>query len=95
MASIRPNKEEIYRVRLTIGWDSLEYPGIISTERGFLITSKIQLNSVISSPNAKYLTTNIKDYYYGTPLTRYEYLRFVLKDISKEIVQQYELRKIV
>jgi hypothetical protein len=94
VASIRPHKEEMYRVRLTAGGDRLEYPGVTSTETVSLITTKIHLNSVISTPGAKYLTADIKDYYYGTPLSRYEYLRIALKDIPDEIVHQYELQKI-
>ena len=40
------------------------------------------------------MTINIKDCYYGTPLTRYEYLRVQIKSIPEEIIRQYILRKI-
>ena len=86
VASIHPYKEEMYRIRLTAGGDRLEYPGI---------TTKIHLNSVISTPGAKCLTVDVKYYYYSTPLSRYEYLRIALKDIPEEIVHQYKLQNII
>ena len=94
VASIRPNKSEIHRVRLTAGGNRLDYPGITSTDTVSLTTTKVHLNSVLSTKNAKYMTIDIKDYYYGTPLTRYEYLRVKLKSIPEEIIRQYNLRKI-
>ena len=95
VCSIRPNKSEIYRTRLTAGGDRLEYPGITATDTVSLCTVKTHLNSVISTPNAKYLIADIKDFYYGTPLTRYEYLRMHIKSILEEIIRQYNLLKIV
>ena len=95
MCSIRPNKSEIYRTRLTAGGDRLEYPGITSTDTVSLCTAKIHINSVISAPNGKYLVADIKDFYYGTPLTRYEYLRMHIKLVPEEIIRQYNLLKIV
>jgi hypothetical protein len=40
---------------------------------------------------AQFITADIKDFYYGTPLERYEYVRMALADIPDEIVQQYNL----
>ena len=88
VASIRPNKAEIYQVRLTAGGDRLDYPGITATETVSLITTKVHLNSVISTPHAKYFTIDIKDFYCGTLLTRYEYLRVHLNIFPTEIIEQ-------
>ena len=85
VATIRPNKAEVNRVRLTAGGDKLEYPGVIATDTTSLTTAKIHLNSVISTPNARYITADIKEFYYGTPLSRYEYIRARLYSIPKEI----------
>ena len=41
---------------------------------------------------ARFITADIKDFYYGTPLQRYEYVRMDLADIPNEIVSQYNLR---
>ena len=92
VASIRPKKIEKHRVRLTAGGDRLEYTGLTATDTVSLSTTKIHLNSVLSTPNAKYLTTDIKDFYYGTPLLTYEYLKTSIKSIPEEIVIQYDLK---
>ena len=90
VASIRPNKSEKNRVRLTAGGDRLDYPGVTSTDVASLTTTKIHLNSVISTPTAKYMTADIKDFYYGTPLERFEYLRVPLTLVPDEIIDQYK-----
>ena len=94
VASIRPKKVEKHRVRLTAGGDRLDYPGITATDTVSLSTTEIHLNSVLSTPKAKYLTTDIKDFYYGTPLLTYEYLKTSIKSIPEEIVIQYDLKKL-
>ena len=88
VASMRPNKAEIHRVRVTAGGDRLPYPGVTSTDTASLTTTKCLLNSVISTPNAKFMTADIKDFYYGTPLPRFEYVRMALADIPSEIIAQ-------
>ena len=90
VVSTRPNKAEIHRVRLTTGGDRLEYPALTATDTVSHTTTKIHLHSVIFTPNAKYLTTDIKDYDYGTPVPRYEYLRISIKIILKEIIRQHK-----
>ena len=38
------------------------------------------------------MSVEIKDYYYGTILSAFEYMRMVLKDIPDEIIVQYNLK---
>ena len=83
VATIRPNKAEVNRVQLTAGGDRLEYPGITSTDTTSLTTVKVHLNSVISTPGARYVTSDISNFYYGTPLSRFEYLREQLESIPQ------------
>ena len=40
------------------------------------------------------MTMDIRNYYLGTPLDRYEYMRFHLDNIPDEIKQQYNLQQI-
>ena len=82
VASIRSNKAEIYRVRLTPGRDRLDYPGITATETVSLTTIIVHLNSVIFTQHAKICTVDIKYFYYGTRFTRYEYLCVHISMIS-------------
>ena len=39
--------------------------------------------------NAKFISVNIKDYYYGTVMKGFEYMQMALCDIPDEIVEQY------
>ena len=46
----RPNKENPIRVHGTVGGNLINYPGDVSTKSARLITAKILLNSIISTP---------------------------------------------
>ena len=45
------------------------------------------LNSVIFTDKARFGTIDIKDFYYGTPLSDYEYMRLPITIIPNEIIQ--------
>eukprot|EP00804_Cyclotella_cryptica_P024442 CCRYP_019261-RA/>CCRYP_019261-RA protein AED:0.29 eAED:0.18 QI:0/0/0/1/0.33/0.25/4/0/786 len=47
---------------------------------------------IISTPNARYLTADLKLFYLTAPLDRYEYMRIPLKLIPTHIIEQYNLR---
>ncbi|KAL7483088.1 hypothetical protein ACHAW6_013638 [Cyclotella cf. meneghiniana] len=57
-----------------------------------MVTSKILWNSIISTPNARYLTADLKLFYLTAPLNRYEYMRIPLQIIPTHIIDQYDLR---
>jgi hypothetical protein len=63
VATIRPQKAEPHRTRLTVGGDRLDYPGAVSTPTAKLTTAKCLLNSLISTPDARFMVTDIKDFY--------------------------------
>jgi hypothetical protein len=88
----RPQKEDPNRVRITVGGNLIAYPGELTTRTADLVTSKILWNSVISTPNARYLTADLKLFYLTAPLDRYEYMRIPLKIIPDHIIEQYDLR---
>ena len=48
----RENKEEKKRVRLTVGGDRINYPDEVATPTADLLTVKLMINSVISTPHA-------------------------------------------
>ena len=50
------------------------------------------LNLVISTPEARFMTMDIKDFYLGTPLKCYEYIRLQYDIVPKEIIEQYHLQ---
>ena len=65
---LRPQKEEINRTRLTVGGNLIDYPGDVSTPTADTTTAKIIINSTISTPGAKFMCGDIKNFYLGTPM---------------------------
>ncbi len=91
----KPNKAESKRVRCTVGGDRISYSGKVSTPTADLTTIKCLLNSVVSTPDAKFMTIDISDFYLGTPLPDPEYMRIPVKFIPQVIMDQYELAGLV
>ena len=91
VASIRPTKAEVNCVRVTVGGDRLDFPGATTTHCAGLTNIKCLLNSTISTPGARFMTLDIKDFYYGTAMARYKYMKLALACILDEIIEQYSL----
>ena len=91
VASIIPTKSEVNRVLVTMGRDRLDFPGAATTHCVILTTTKFLLNSTISTPCACSMTLDIKYFYYGTVMARYEYMKLALDCIPDEIIEQYSL----
>lgn len=91
----KPNKANIYRIRLTVGGDRIIYEGIVSTKTADLTCTKIIINSVLSTDGARYMTVDIKDFYLKTPMATYEYMRIAVRDIPATIMEQYNLHDLV
>jgi hypothetical protein len=53
---------------------------------------ELLLNSIISTPNAKFMTIDIKDFYLKTPMVRYEYFRMKLELFPEDIIKEYDLK---
>jgi hypothetical protein len=95
VASIRPQKAEPKRIRFTVGGNLVQYPGKVSTPTADITTAKILFNSVLSTPAAKFMCIDIKDFYLGTPMARYEYMRIPVPDIPPTILAQYQLAPLI
>jgi hypothetical protein len=93
-ATLRPNKSEVHRVRNCAGGDRLDFPGPTATQCASLVTTKILINSTISTPNARFSAFDIKNFYYGTPMARYEYIKIHISKIPDEFVQEYNLHSL-
>ena len=91
----RPNKTETHRTRLTAGGDRINYPDDVGTPTADMTLFKIHANSIISTPKAKCIMVDIKDFYLNTPMTRPEYMRIKLSDIPEEIIDEYNVRELV
>ena len=68
VASIKPTNAEVNRVRVTMGRDCLDFPSATTTHCASLTTTKCLLNSTISTPGARFMTLDIKDFFYGTAM---------------------------
>ncbi len=90
--SIRPEKvDKPNRTRLVAGGDRVHYPFDAGTPTVNLLTIKLLINSIILTPGAKKITKNIKNFYTCTPMTRYEYMRLKLSDMSEDVIKHYRL----
>jgi len=76
------------------GGDRVHSPEDASTPTADLLTIKLLLNSIISTPNAKFTTMDIKDFYLNTPMARYEYMRLQLADMPEDVIVHYRLNEI-
>jgi hypothetical protein len=90
-----PHKTEKKRVRLTVGVNLIHYPDKVSTPSADLTTVNILLNSVISTPRARFATFDLKDFYLGTPMLQKEYMRIAITSIPQSIIDQYHLLDLV
>jgi len=95
VVDFRPNKSEPNRTRLTVGGDRIDYPGVVRTDTADMMTAKLLLNSVVSTPRARCCILDVKDFYLNNKLPRYEFMRIAYKLIPDEIKKQYNLHKIV
>jgi hypothetical protein len=89
------NKTEKERVRLIVRGDRLDYTGKVVTSTADITTFKILINSTLSTEDVEMMVMDIKKYYVGTPLPRYEYMRLHLSIIPDEIITKYNLRAIL
>jgi len=91
----RPLKDEPYRVRLIVGGDRLFYEADTGAPTASLLELKILLNSVISTPGARFPSIDIKDFFLCTPISTYEYIKIPFRWMPEEIRSQYNLYSLV
>jgi hypothetical protein len=87
----KPHKKEKERVRLTVGGDRLDYSGDVATSTADITTFKILINSTLSTADAAMMMMDIKNYYLGTTLPRFEYMKMLLSRFPEDIVDKYNL----
>ncbi len=92
---IRPEKtDEPNQTRLVAGGDRVHYPFNAGTPTANLLTIKLLINSVISTPGARFFTMDITNFYLCTPMMRYKYMRLKLSDMPDNIIVHYHLHDI-
>jgi hypothetical protein len=75
-----------------VGGGRLDYSGDVATSTADITTFKILINITLSTRDAAMMIMDIKNYYLGTPLPRYEYMRMLLSRFLEEIVKKYNLK---
>ena len=60
--NIRPQKEDSYRIRFTIGGDRLDYPGPTATETAEIQTANLLFNRTISTKGRRFMCIGLKDF---------------------------------
>ena len=91
VTNYQPEKDNLYRIRLTVGDNRITYPGDCGTPTADTLTTKVLLNSVISTKGACFRTIDIKDFYLNTPMVRPEYMQLKVSDIPAHIIALYKL----
>jgi hypothetical protein len=74
-----------------MGGDRVHYPGDAGTPTADLLTVKLLINSTIRTPNAKYMTMDIKDFYLNTPMAQYEYMQLQIANMPDNVIKHYHL----
>lgn len=74
-----------------MGGNLIDYPGDKITTTADIITAKILFNSILSTKDTRFLGLDISNFYLKTPMSRYEYMKLLIKIIPKDIIQQYNL----
>jgi hypothetical protein len=87
----KPHKQENERARLTVGGDRLDYSGDVATSTADITTFKILINSNLSTKEAAMMMMDIRNYYLGTPLPRFEYMKMLISRFHEEIIKKYNL----
>ena len=78
-----------------MGGNLIDYPGDTSMETTNLLLAKLLMNSVISTPNAKFMSIDIKNFHLNTPMSQPEYMKLPINLIPQEIIDQCNLMPLV
>jgi Reverse transcriptase (RNA-dependent DNA polymerase) len=95
VCELKPQKVEKTRTRLTLGGNLIDYPGDVSTRTADMDTIKIVLNSTVSTPDARFCSMDITNFYLNTKMDRPEYVRIPIALIPEEVINDYKLRELV
>jgi hypothetical protein len=89
---VRPEKiKEPNQTRLAVGGNRVHSLGNTGTPTTNLLTVKPLINSTISTPNAKYMTMDVKVFYLNTPMARYKYMQLQIANMPNDFIKHYQL----
>jgi hypothetical protein len=83
-----------FRIQGTYGGNLSDYTGEVSALTASIATVKTLLQSTISTPNAKFISLDIKDFYPQHKLDTMEYMRIRRDQIPDDIIDEYNLHSL-
>ena len=72
VVDFRPQKDDPNRVRITSGGNLIKSPGELTTRKADMTSDKILWNSILNTKVAQFMGLDIKNFYLGTPLDRFD-----------------------
>ena len=91
----RLQKDEKHQTRLTVGGNLIVCLFGVSAPTSDLTMAKLLFNSVISTPGARFITLDLKNFYLGTPVPEARYMKMKIDILPEDIIAKYNLRNIV
>jgi hypothetical protein len=91
LSEYREQKGDPYRIRMIVGGNLVEVTGDISTKGADLVTAKVLINDIISTPNCRATALDIKDFYLNNDFPTKEYVCICKENIPEDIWAQYNL----
>ena len=97
VCDIRTTKQDVFRTRLTIGGDRLDYDGNSTSPEASLLETKLFINRTISDGKygAKCITVDLKDHFLQSELKTPQYMQLHNKYFFKDIREKYDIDNIV
>jgi hypothetical protein len=80
---------------MTVGGDRVDYSIKVATKKSELPVTKAIIISDISTKVAVDMNTDIKNYYLGMTLGRYEYINIAVSMVPERIMEEYILYDLV
>jgi hypothetical protein len=87
-----PEKTNPKGFRWTAGGNKVKYTGNVTTQTADIQTAKCLFNSVVSTPNGRFMTLDLKDFYLCSDLPMYKYVRIPMHLLPPVIIELYELK---
>ena len=85
-------KKNKHCTRITVGVNNIKFYGDVGTPTAYLETSKLLFNSVMSRPEAKFMTLDLANFCLMTLMKDYDHLRVKLKGMRQDITDEHDLR---
>ena len=95
VADFKPQKPDPHQIRITVRGGKILVDYDTGTPTADLSTSKILINSTLSTRGVRWAGFNLMNMYLKTDLNDYENLRVHTSQIPEEFIQEYNLQHYV